>query len=164
MRTDLDRPVSLARHAQPDPSPSFIKRNLSLDRDNSSGLLVGHIVVGNDGWKDISVGNREEATVESPAEVAVIGADGVLNSNEICARGEGALDLDIVESGADRGKDVTTTEHCGAEGHEIGDGVVSITDEFVEIVCYKSLFGVLIRGVLLSSDTHRIKKVTYNSL
>lgn len=63
-----------------------------------------------------------------------------MHGDQVGAGGEGALDLDLVEGADDGGEHVPPAEHGGADGHEIGDVVLAIADELLEVVRDKGLW------------------------
>ncbi len=56
----------------------------------------------------------------------------MVDRHEIRAGLERALDLQFRQGGQDRREDVASTQHGLADGHEVRDRVVSITDELWE--------------------------------
>lgn len=52
-----------------------------------------------------------------------------MDGNEVCAGWEGAFNHQLAERGDNRGLYMATTEHRRANGHEVGDRVVSIADK-----------------------------------
>ena len=89
-------------------------------------------------------GDGEEAAVQGAMQVPVVGADGVVDGDEIGAGGKRAFDLNFVKGVAYVGVYVPAAEHGGAHGHEVCDGVVSIADEFVDVVCDECLVRMLV--------------------
>jgi hypothetical protein len=85
--------------------------------------------------KGIHAGNRQEAAVEGFLEVSIVRSNWVMNRDKICPRGEGTFDLELSEGRDHRGKHVSPAQHCLADGHELGDGVVAIANELEYIVC-----------------------------
>lgn len=53
----------------------------------------------------------------------------MVNGNQVCAGGEGTLNLEFDESCNDGGEDMTAAEHGLSDGHQIGNGVVTITNK-----------------------------------
>ncbi|KAK1247665.1 hypothetical protein MKX07_000553 [Trichoderma sp. CBMAI-0711] len=146
MRANLDRPVSLARHLKPDPLTALVERNLTLGGHHDARLRRSLVLLGRREGEQVSVRDGQEAAVESAGQVAVVGADGIVDGDEVGASGKGALDLDLGQGRADRGLDVAAAEHGRAEVHEVCDGVIAIADELLEVVCDEGLLGGWVRG------------------
>lgn len=128
VRADLHRSVALAGDLETDAATALVERDLFLGHDDGAGLLGGLIVGGVGQGEDLLVRHGEEAGVQGAVQVPVVGADGVVDGDEIRASGKGALDLDLTEGAADGGQDVAAAQHGGAQAHEVGDGVITIAD------------------------------------
>ena len=71
----------------------------------------------------------QETAIKGLFEVAVVGADRVVDSDKIGTRRKGSFDLELGK-GVDYGrKNVTAAEQCLAQRHEICHSVVAITDK-----------------------------------
>ena len=57
----------------------------------------------------------------------------MVDGDEVCARGKGALDLELGEGAYDGREDMAATEHGLANGHEVGNGVPAIADELYAV-------------------------------
>lgn len=134
VRADLDGAVALARDAQPDPRAVLVQHHAAAHRHHGPGLLVQRVLRVRRQRERLRVRHGEEAAVQRTPQVAVVGGDGVVDGDEICAHGERPLHLDLAERAAHRREDVPPSEHRRAEGHEIRDRVVAIADEFMEVV------------------------------
>jgi hypothetical protein len=74
--------------------------------------------------------------------VAVVGADGVVHGDEVRAGGKGALDLDLMEGATYFREDVAASQHGGPEGHEVGDGVLAIAYQLLEVAGNECLLSI----------------------
>lgn len=128
----LNGPVAGAFHLEAYPLPALVELDdacLALDGHDCARLVRGVVdsrvgqrkrVVGRDGQK---------GAVQGLVEVAIVGADGVVDGDEVGAGGEGALNHQLGQRRDDRGKHVAAAEHGLAHGHEVGHGVVAIADQ-----------------------------------
>lgn len=136
---DLDRPVPLARDLEPDAPAPLVQRDAALDDDHGARLPGGLVGGRLGGREQVLAGDRQEAAVEGLGQVAVVGGDRVVHRHEVRARGEGALDLDLVQRADDGREHVPPAQHRGPDGHEIRNAVLAIADEFLEVVRDESL-------------------------
>ena len=159
VRPDLDRPVALARHLQLDPLPVLVDGDLPRDRHHGARLARGLVLGRHRHGEQALVRHGQEAPVQRAREVPVLGGDGVVHGDEVRARGERALDLDLAQRAGDRGEHVPATEHRRAERHEVGDGVLAIADELLEVARDEGLGEVLVScgwlGALGAEDGRR---------
>jgi hypothetical protein len=102
---------------------------MSLHRDDCARLLRLLVDVRVGKRKHVVRGDRQEGAIESPVQIAIVGADGIVDGDEIGAHGEGAFDHQLGERRNDRGLHVTAAQHGLADGHEVRDRVVAIADE-----------------------------------
>ncbi len=80
-----------------------------------------------------------------------------MHGDEVGPGGEGTLDLELGKGGGDSGEDVTPAKHGLADGHEIRDGVVAITDELVgQLKLCQERFEILYKDI--EKKTWRMKK------
>lgn len=94
-RPYLDRSVPHALDFQSDPLAARVQldgASLSLDGDDCAGLLGVLVHARFREGEHVGRGNGQERSIQGPLEVAILGRNGVVDSNEVGAGGEGALD------------------------------------------------------------------------
>jgi hypothetical protein len=120
----LNGPVSHALDFEFDPLPPFVQLDVPC--------VAFH---GNDGTRLLCflvhacLGQRQERAIERLLEVAIIRRDGMVDSDKVGAGGEGALDHQLCKRRDDWGHDMAASQHCLADGHEVRDRVLAITNE-----------------------------------
>jgi hypothetical protein len=137
--TYLDGTVSFANNLQLYPLSVLVQDDLGiLDRYDCTGLFFRGVFRGVGMREDILVWDGQEAAVQGFLEITVVGADRVVDGNEVGARGKGSFDLKL-DQRVDYGReDMTATEDSLAQGHKICHGVVAIADKLshrVTLVC-----------------------------
>lgn len=73
----------------------------------------------------------EEAIIEGHIDIAVIGADRLINGNEVSSCWEGALDLQLAQRPHDGWEHMATAQDVLAHLHQVGDGVVTTMNGLV---------------------------------
>lgn len=116
VRADLDGPVALARDPEPDAPPALVQLDGlgRLDGHHGAGLPFHRVGLGRGQREALRARDGQEASVQGPGEVAVVGADGVVDGDEVGPCGKSAFDLDLVQGGQDRRLHVAAAEHGGA--------------------------------------------------
>lgn len=137
--TYLDGTVSFANNLQLYPLSVLVQDNSAiLDGYNCTRLFLGGVFRGVGMREDILVWDGQEAAVQGFLEITVVGADRVVDGNEVGARGKGSFDLKL-DQRVDYGReDMTATEDSLAQGHEICHRVIAIADKLsqrVTLVC-----------------------------
>lgn len=126
----LNGTVPLAYDLQLYSLSALVQDNISiLEWNDCSGLSLAAVFRRVGQGEDGIVRYGQETAIEGLFEIAVVGADRMVNSDKISTRRKGSFDLEFGK-GVDYGrKDVTTTEQCLAQRHEICHRVVAITDK-----------------------------------
>lgn len=106
----LDGSITLVGDFDSDPLAACIElQRLSILRgDERTRPVLVFILFLLERWKIILRRHGEIATIQSFAEISFIAADGLINGDQMCARGERAFDLELREGGQDARIDVST--------------------------------------------------------
>lgn len=116
----LDGTVSLADNLQLYPLSILVQDDLAvLERDDCTGLFLMGVFRGIGMGEDIFIGYGQEAAIQGLLKVAVIGADRVVDGDQVGARGEGSFYLQLCQGIDDGRQDMSTAEDGLAQGHEI---------------------------------------------
>lgn len=116
----LDGTVSLADNLQLYPLSILVQDNLAvLEWDDCTGLLLMGVFRGIGMREDIFIGYGQEAAIQGLLKVAVIGADRVMDGDQVGARGEGSFYLQLCQGIDDGRQNMSTAEDGLAQGHEI---------------------------------------------
>ena len=128
----LDGPVAGAFHLESYPLPALVERDearFALDSHDGTRLVRGFVDGGIGQREHVVGGDGQEGAVQGLVEVAIVGADGMVDGDEVGASREGALDHQLGQGRDDRGKHMAAAEHGFAHGHEVGNRVVAIADQ-----------------------------------
>ena len=126
----LDWPIPFTCDCQPNPLLSLVQNDFPVfNRHNSTWKL--RRFVRQRVWKREKILGRygKEAPIERSVKIAIIGTDGIVDSDEVGAARERPLDHHLGEGRDDRRLYVTPSEHLRANGHEVGHRVVAISNE-----------------------------------
>lgn len=94
--TYLNGTVSFADNLQLYPLSLLVQDNLSvLKRYNCTRLFLRSVLRGFGMREDILIGYGQEAAIQGLLKVAVIGADRVVDGDQVGARGKGSFDLQL---------------------------------------------------------------------
>lgn len=137
--TYLDGTVSLADNLQLYPLSVLVQDDLGiLDGYDCTRLFLGSVLSRFGMREDIFVWYGQEAAIQGFLEITIVGADRVMDSDQVCTRGKGSFDLKL-DQRVDYGReDMTATEDSLAQGHEICHRVIAIADKLsqrVTLVC-----------------------------
>ncbi len=104
-----------------------------LSRNHRARHLLRHKVLGVWIRESPALRNRQETAIQRALEVALVATDRMVHRDQVRARRERTLDLELDQGGYDGGQDMAATQHRLADGHQVGDGVVSIANELYRI-------------------------------
>lgn len=109
--TYLDWTVSFANNLQLYPLSVLVQDNLAiLDGYDCTRLFLGGIFRGMGMREDILIWYRQEAAVQGFLKVAVVGADRMVDGDQVGARGKGSFDLKLDQRVHYGREDMTATE------------------------------------------------------
>lgn len=99
-----------------------------LNRNHRAGHLLRHEILRVRVGECLGRGDGQETAIQGALEVALVATDRVVHGYQVGTGGESSLDLELDEGCQYGGEDVAAAEHCFADGHQIGDGVLAIAD------------------------------------
>jgi hypothetical protein len=125
----LNRSITLASNLQSNPPAPLVQDDLLLNAHHSSRHSSRFILVLFRQLKHALVRDGEKTAVQRFGKITVVGANGVVNGDEVGTGWEGPFHHELGEGGADGRENVSTAQHRGPDGHKVRDSMVAIADQ-----------------------------------